>query len=226
MRSSTTAPPRARSRSLALHGAPRARLPARRHRRSRRSAFPDQADGSLIERDGDVVGSSLIGQAFTGAAVLPPAAVRGRRRLRRDGELGLEPRADEPDAARATSRERVAAYRARTASPATRPCPLDAVTASGSGLDPHISVGQRPDPGARASRAPAGSRSPRCSRSSREHTDGRSLGFLGEPGVNVARAQPRARRLGALAARCRAWRAGRSASTSAPRRASARRSRC
>ena len=58
----------------------------------------DRADGSLVRRDGTVVGSSLLGQPFEGRGVVPPAPVRGRGRLRRSGKLGLEPRADEPRA--------------------------------------------------------------------------------------------------------------------------------
>jgi hypothetical protein len=72
------------------------------------------------------------------AGVLPPAAVGRRRRLRRRGELGLEPRAANPDCL-ASVDERVAAYRERTAC-ADVAVPVDAVTASGSGLDPHISI--------------------------------------------------------------------------------------
>ena len=63
--------------------------------------------------------------------------------------------------------------------------PADALTASGSGLDPHISLGVRRAPGARASPRPTGCRLDAVERLIEEHTEGRGLGFLGEPGVNV-----------------------------------------
>ena len=63
--------------------------------------------------------------------------------------------------------------------------PVDAVTASGSGLDPHISRRERPPAGAAGRRAPAGSPLAEVLALVDEHTDGRALGFLGEPGVNV-----------------------------------------
>ncbi len=100
----------------------------------------DKADGSLIERDGVVVGSELIGQPFSSAAVLPSPPVRGRRRLRRRRVERLEPRPDQPrvpgdgraSGSRPTASENGLGDDALV--------PVDAVTASGSGLDPHISV--------------------------------------------------------------------------------------
>ena len=81
--------------------------------------------------------------------------------------------------------KRVAAYRTENGLAADADVPVDAVTASGSGLDPHISPAnarlQAPARRARARICP----STACSSSIDEHTDGRSLGFLGEPGVNV-----------------------------------------
>ena len=65
------------------------------------------------------------------------------------------------------------------------PIPADAVTASASGLDPHISPAQCADCRRPASRRRAASRSSRCRRLIAQHTEGRTLGFLGEPHVNV-----------------------------------------
>ena len=63
--------------------------------------------------------------------------------------------------------------------------PVDAVTASGSGLDPHISVANARLQAAPGGRGPRAVASTRCSTLVDEHTDGPPLGFLGEPGVNV-----------------------------------------
>ena len=146
-------------------------------------AFPGRADGSLVERDGDVVGSRLIGQAFSGRALLPPAAVRCRRRLRRDVELGVEPRPDERGAPELPSQERRAAYRRENGS---------------GGRDSRSTRSPPPAPASTRTSRSANARlqAPRVARARGlsldevlalvdEHTDGRSLGFLGEPGVNV-----------------------------------------
>ena len=83
----------------------------------------------------------------------------------------------------AAVRQRVPRYRRENGLAPGAGRPVDAVTASGSGLDPHISVAnarlQAPRVAARAAFP-----SPRCCARRRAH-DGRSLGFLGEPGVNV-----------------------------------------
>ncbi len=83
------------------------------------------------------------------------------------------------DGARATRR----VPRARTASPPAQRA-VDAVTASGSGLDPHISPANARLQAPRVARA-RGLSLDEVLDARREHTDGRSLGFLGEPGVNV-----------------------------------------
>ena len=92
-----------------LHRAHRCRVPARRHGIGQ-VAFHDKADGSLVEVDGEVVGSSLIGQPFTAPEYFHPAPVGGRRRLRRVGQLGVEPRPDQPGLP-GHHRGTVAAYR-------------------------------------------------------------------------------------------------------------------
>ncbi len=148
-----------------------------------RLLFADQAGGSLIRRDGKVVGSSLIGQPFTAARYFhprPSAAGDGYDASASSGS-NLGPTNEAFIDAVAV---RVAAYRRDNGIPADVPVPVDAVTASASGLDPHIS--------------PANARlqAPRVARVRHlaaeqilvlleDQTDRRALGFLGEPGVNV-----------------------------------------
>ena len=102
-------------------------------------AFPSQANGSLIERDGRAVGSRLLGQPFSSAAVLlEPAVGDGADALQRRRVERLEPGAAESRAG--SRRSRSASRRCAPPIPATTaPVPVDLVTASGSGLDPHIS---------------------------------------------------------------------------------------
>ncbi len=146
-------------------------------------AMNHRADGSLITRDGTVVGSELIGQPFTSPQYFhprPSAAGDGYDGMASSGS-NLGPLS--PDLLTAVE-ERVAAYRDENGLSATQAVPVDAVTASGSGLDPHISV------------ANARLQAPRVAAQRNldeatvvsmidEHTDGRGFGVLGEPGVNV-----------------------------------------
>ena len=85
--------------------------------------FSAKANGSLVERDGVVVGSSLIGQGFTAADVLPPAALRRGRRVRRDVERGLEPRPLESGARQGRRRAHRSRTGTRTGSPPARRFP-------------------------------------------------------------------------------------------------------
>ena len=142
-------------------------------------AFPSRADGSLLERDGRVVGSRLIGQQFEGPRYFhprPSAAGDGYDAMSSSAS-NLGPTNDELLKA---VRERRAAYEAENGAPA----PVDAVTASGSGLDPQISPANARPQAQRVARE-RGLDLDEVLRLVDENTDGRSLGFLGEPGVNV-----------------------------------------
>lgn len=94
--------------------------------------FPAAANGSLIEREGSVMGSSLIAQPFSGAAYLHPRPSASDWNAAGTGASNLGPTSA---TLIATVAERRAAWEAANGSTA----PIDAVTASGSGLDPHIS---------------------------------------------------------------------------------------
>jgi K+-transporting ATPase ATPase C chain len=146
-------------------------------------AFPGQADGSLIERDGQVVGSRLIGQTFTGARYFhprPSAAGDGYDAMA-SSPSNLGPTNPELSAA---VRQRAAAYRRENDLGPGERVPIDAVTASGSGLDPDISVANARLQAARVARA-RGLSLDDVLVLIEGNTDGRSLGFLGESGVNV-----------------------------------------
>jgi K+-transporting ATPase ATPase C chain len=154
--------------------------------------FPDQAAGSLIERDGKVVGSALIGQEFTGegyfhgrpsATTAPDPAdstktVPAPYNAANSGGSNLGP----------TNKaliERVQGdVEKLKGENASVPVPIDLVTTSGSGLDPHISPEaaffQVPRV-AKARKMPE----ERVRRLVSEHVEGRTLGLLGEPEVNV-----------------------------------------
>jgi len=147
------------------------------------AVFPSQANGSLIVRNGKAVGSVLIGQPFDDrkyfwsrpAATSPFADNAGA-----SSGSNLSP--TNPDLVKAVQ-GRVDALRA--ADPGnTAPVPVDLVTASASGLDPHVSPAAALYQVARVARART--LDPRVVRQLVEqHTEGRFLGLLGEPRVNV-----------------------------------------
>ena len=146
-------------------------------------AFGDEADGSLIRRDGVVVGSELIGQTFTAPEYFhsrPSAAGAGYDGAASSGS-NLGPLS--PDLL-ASVADRVAAYREENGLSADVSVPVDAVTASASGLDPHNSVANARLQAARVAQA-RGLTFADVMGLIDDHTDGRSLGVLGEPGVNV-----------------------------------------
>jgi K+-transporting ATPase ATPase C chain len=145
--------------------------------------FPHRADGSLVERDGVVVGSSLIGQRFAGPRWFHP-----RPSAAGDGYDAMASSASNLGPTNPTLladvRSRADAYRRENGLASGAPVPPDAVTSSGSGLDPGISVANARIQAARVARA-RGLPVADVMRLVSAHTDGRSLGFLGEPAVDV-----------------------------------------
>ena len=145
--------------------------------------FPNRADGSLVERGGNTVGSRLIGQPFEAPRYFHP-----RPSAAGDGYDGMSSSASNlgpsnEELLTAIS-ERVAAYREENGLNAGDEVPADAVTASGSGLDPHISPANARIQAERVAQARSLSVENVLDLVD-DHTDERSLGFLGEPGVNV-----------------------------------------
>ncbi len=167
------------------------------------AAFPGNADGSLVQRHGTTVGSDLIGQGFTrsvmkdGKEVLdadgnpvveadpryfqsrPSAAGTGYDPLSSSAS-NLGP--DNNDLVAAVRQRRAAAARLDGVPPAR--VPPDALLASGSGLDPHISPAYAREQVDRVARE-RGMSARRVAVLVSAHTQGRTLGFLGEPRVNV-----------------------------------------
>jgi K+-transporting ATPase ATPase C chain len=142
-----------------------------------------QANGSLVKQDGTVVGSRLIGQEFSDPKYFhprPSAAGTGYDGLASGGS-NLGP--TNPDFLKSIE-DRVAAYRQENNLPATQTVPVDAVTASASGLDPDISVANAKLQAARIAAA-RGMTVDQVMALVNASTDGRQWGFLGEPGVNV-----------------------------------------
>jgi K+-transporting ATPase ATPase C chain len=145
--------------------------------------FPKQAGGSLIQLRGKTVGSSLLAQGFKGTAYFhprPSAAGQGYDAANSGGSnLGPTSRKLID-----TVRERIALYRSENGLAPSSPVPADAVTASGSGLDPHISLQNARLQAPRV--AKARNMSPEALRQLIDlHAEGRTFGILGEPRVNV-----------------------------------------
>jgi K+-transporting ATPase ATPase C chain len=147
------------------------------------SLFNDKANGSLVEHGGHVVGSRWIGQPFARPEYFHPRPSAAGDGYDGGASSGSNKGPTNPEFLQDVS-DRVAAYRAENGLPANAEVPVDAVTASASGLDPHISVANARLQAPRVANA-RGMTVDEVLTLVDDNTDGRGLGFLGEPGVNV-----------------------------------------
>ena len=155
--------------------------------------FPYQAQGSLIEKDGKVIGSALIGQVFADDKYFhgrpsatnapdPKDSDEDRRRALQRRQLGrLQPRPDQQGAGGARQGRRGDSSRRKTR---RRAVPVDLVTTSGSGLDPDISPEAARFQVPRVAKA-RGLPEARVRALVESQVEGRTFGLLGEPRVNV-----------------------------------------
>ena len=146
-------------------------------------AFHDEANGSLVEVDGVVVGSKLLGQNFVAPEYFHPRPSAAGAGYDAAASAGSNYGPTNPDFLAAVD-ERVAAYRAENGLPADAAVPVDAVTASGSGLDPAISIANARLQAPRVA-AERGIGLDQVLALVDDHTNGRDLVVLGEPAVQV-----------------------------------------
>ncbi len=146
-------------------------------------AFGDAADGSLVEVDGEVVGSELLGQPFVSSQYFHPrpSAAGGGYDAAASSGSNLGPLSADLLAA---VEERVAEYRSVNRLDDQVAVPVDAVTASGSGLDPHISIANARLQATRVAAA-RGLDVDVVLAAVEAATDEPALGLLGEPAVDV-----------------------------------------
>ena len=145
--------------------------------------FPDKANGSIVYHNGTAVGSSLLGQQFTAPRYFhprPSAAGAGYDGTA-SGGTNLGPTSSD---LLEKVQGRLKDYRKTNSLADNAPVPADAATASGSGLDPHVSVENALLQAPRVAKA-RGWDTGTMIAMIREHTEGRTLGVLGEPRVNV-----------------------------------------
>jgi K+-transporting ATPase ATPase C chain len=149
-------------------------------------AFPFQANGSLVERQGQIVGSGPIAQGFSSPQYFHP-------RPSAAGDTGYDGTSSGGSNLGPLSqklvdqvKERIDKYRTENNLPTGTLVPADAVTASGSGLDPHISLKNAELQTARVGNA-RGISQAQVKKLIESCVDSPGLGFLGEPGVNVLR---------------------------------------
>jgi K+-transporting ATPase ATPase C chain len=145
--------------------------------------FKDKADGSLLLKDGHVIGSSLIGQNFTRPEYFQPRPSAAGN----DGYDGTASQGSNlgPTSQKLADRVKGSVEAFRKANPDFQgPIPADLVTASGSGLDPHLTPEAAEAQAARVAKS-RGVQSGQIEQLVAQFTEARDLGFLGEARVNV-----------------------------------------
>ncbi len=150
------------------------------------AVFRDKANGSLIERDGKVIGSKLIAQNFSDPKYFwprPSAAVDSSDKEKKPYNAMYSSGSNYGPTSK-DLKERIEGDVKKLKETGTGPVPTNLATASGSGLDPHISPEAALFQAARVAKA-RNLPEDRVRQLVQENTEGRDLGFLGEPRVNV-----------------------------------------